>query len=219
MLQLVAVPIGEPGEITFRAIEALKNCEILICESTKEASRLLKHYGIAGKTYELLNEHSSKEDYSRLASLCQEKVCALISDAGTPGFCDPGAELVRLCRQKGVEIRSLLGPSALMGLLSLSSRRLDEFVFRGFLPAENKARQEELKKLKKEKRAIILMDTPYRLEKLLSELAACFPERQALLVTDLSLPSEKHFEDLCANLPKICNINKSEFMILIYPDS
>ncbi|MGE9743341.1 16S rRNA (cytidine(1402)-2'-O)-methyltransferase [Bdellovibrio bacteriovorus] len=217
MLYVVATPIGDVSEISLRALEILKNCDVVICESTKEASKLLRAHGITGKSYEVLDEHSTPEDKAALVPLCAEKTVALVSDCGTPGFCDPGADLVRLCRQKNVPVKSVLGASALMGLLSLSGQRIDEFVFRGFLPAENEARARALKDLTKEKRAIILMDTPYRLKKTLNDMKEHFAQRRFLLTLNLSQEEEIVLEGPIDKLIGGLKADKAEFMLLVYP--
>nr|BFD60636.1 16S rRNA (cytidine(1402)-2'-O)-methyltransferase [Bdellovibrio sp. CKG001] len=217
MLYVVATPIGDVSEISLRALEVLKNCDVVICESTKEASKLLRAHGISGKTYEVLDEHSTPEDKAALVPLCADKNVALVSDCGTPGFCDPGADLVRLCRQKNVPVKSVLGASALMGLLSLSGQRIDEFVFRGFLPAENEARARALKELTKEKRAIIVMDTPYRLKKTLNDMKDHFSQRRFLLTMNLSQEEEVVLEGSIDKLIAGLRADKAEFMLLIYP--
>ncbi len=217
MLYVVATPIGDTTEISLRALEILKDCEVVICESTKEASKLLRAHGITGKTYEVLDEHSTPEDKANLVPLCATKKVALVSDCGTPGFCDPGADLVRLCRQKNVEVKSVLGASALMGLLSLSGQRIDEFVFRGFLPAENEARGKALKELTKEKRAIIIMDTPYRLKKTLGDMKDHFSHRKFLITLNLTQTDEQVVEGGIDKLISSVRFDKAEFMLLIYP--
>ncbi|WP_374074980.1 SAM-dependent methyltransferase [Bdellovibrio bacteriovorus] len=217
MLYLVATPIGDTTEITLRALEILKSCDVVICESTKEASKLLRSHGITGKTYEVLDEHSTPADKAALVPLCAEKNVALVTDCGTPGFCDPGADLVRLCRQKNVPVKSALGASALMGLLSLSGQRLDEFVFRGFLPAETDARGKALKELTKEKRAIIVMDTPYRLKKTLNDMKEHFSQRKFLLTLNLSQEDESVLEGPIDKIISGLRFEKAEFMLLIYP--
>ena len=151
MLTLVATPIGRLDEITLRAIETLKAADVVICESTKETSKLLKHLEIKAARYEVLDEHSTPEDLILLADLCEKHNVVLVSDCGTPAFCDPGNSLIALCRKKNVAIKSALGASALMGLLSLSSERLKRFQFIGFIPAENVAREKEWQQLKKVK--------------------------------------------------------------------
>ncbi|WP_413577321.1 SAM-dependent methyltransferase [Bdellovibrio sp. HCB290] len=217
MLYLVATPIGDTSEISLRALQILKDCEVVICESTKEASKLLRVHGITGKTYEVLDEHSTPDDKAALVPLCEKKMVALVTDCGTPGFCDPGADLVRLCRQKNIPVKSVLGASALMGLLSLSGQRLDEFLFRGFIPAETEARAKALRELTKEKRAIILMDTPYRLKKMLGDMKDHFPNRRMLLSLNLSQEDELNLEGTIDQISKKVPFDKAEFMLLLYP--
>ncbi|MGZ3769664.1 MAG: SAM-dependent methyltransferase [Bdellovibrio sp.] len=217
MLYLVATPIGDTNEITLRSLELLKSADIIICEGTKEASKLLRAHGITGKTYEILDEHSTAEDKAALVPLCAEKNVALVTDCGTPGFCDPGADLVRLCRQKNIKVKSALGASALMGLLSLSGQRLDEFVFRGFLPAETESRGRALKELTKEKRAIIIMDTPYRLKKTLNDMKEHFSNRKFLITLNLSQEDECVLEGSIDKIISGLPYDKAEFMLLIYP--
>jgi 16S rRNA (cytidine1402-2'-O)-methyltransferase len=217
MLYLVATPIGDVSEISLRALEILKNCDLVICEGTKETSKLLRAHGISGKSYEILDEHSTVEDKAALIPLCENKTVALVSDCGTPGFCDPGADLVRLCRQKKIPVKSVLGASSLMGILSLSGQRLDEFLFRGFLPAETEARQKALKDLSREKRAIIVMDTPYRLKKTLNDMKDFFGLRKILLALNLSQEDECILEGTAEKLQSQLPMEKAEFMLLIYP--
>lgn len=219
MLYVIATPIGDISEISQRALEILKSCDLVICESTKEASKLLRAHGISGKKYEVLDEHSKPDDKEALARLCSEQTVALVSDCGTPGFCDPGADVVRLCRQKGIAVKSVLGASSLMGLLSLSGQRLDEFVFRGFLPAENESRARALKELTKEKRAIIIMDTPYRLKKTLTDMKDYFSNRKFLLTLNLSQEDETVVEGAIDKVIAGNPFEKAEFMLLIYPAS
>lgn len=219
MLWVVATPVGDPGDITIRALDVLKTCDVLICESTKETSTLLRKHGVAGKTYEVLDEHSKPEDVLRLADLCRDKVVALVSDGGTPAFCDPGADLVKRCRSLHVQVKPLLGASSLMGLLSMAGRRLDQFVFRGFLPAENVARAAAITELKKEKRSVVLMDTPYRMKKLLAEMEEHFPRRQFFLARDISLETERFLDGTAAEIRRVCGDDKAEFMLLMYAEA
>ncbi len=216
MLYLVATPIGDISEISLRALDVLKNADLVICESTKEASKLLKSHGLKAKEYRVLDEHSRPDDHLELLDICKEKMVALVSDCGTPGFCDPGAELVGLCRRNKVVVKSVLGPSSLMGLLSLAGRKVPQFHFRGFLPAENEERKRSWLELKKTKDAIILMDTPYRLGKLLAETKEHFPARPVLLTINLSQENEVVLEGRIEDVVKAWNQEKAEFMLLLY---
>lgn len=216
MLYVVATPIGDIQEISLRALEVLKNAEIIICEGTKETSKLLRSHGITGKTYEVLDEHTKSDDLPRLLELCQNHTCALVTDCGTPSFCDPGADLVGLCRNKGITVKTILGASSLMGLISLSGRRIDQFVFRGFLSAETEQRKLDLIALKSEERAIVLMDTPYRLKKTLQDMKDHMSDRHFLLALNLSQESETILEGRIDKVAGLCPFEKAEFMLLIY---
>lgn len=216
-LILVPTPIGNAEDMSLHAKNVLLGAATIILEEFKESTVWLRAHGVSGKTYEQLNEHSTPEDLRRLRDLCREQDIPLITDCGTPGFCDPGADLVRLCREAGIPVKALPGPSSLMTLLSLSSRRLDEFVFRGFLPAENVAREKEWQHIAKEKRAVILMDTPYRFEKMLGELEKHFASRTCLLVMNLTQEGERVIEGSPAALKAAPKEKKAEFLILVYP--
>lgn len=218
-LTLVATPIGNDQDISLRALEFLKQVDTIILEEFKESTRFLRAHGISGKTYEQLNEHSKAEDIQRLTQICSEKEVALITDCGTPGFCDPGADLVKACRKKSIPVRTMPGASSLMALLSMSSQRLDQFLFRGFLPAENEAREKGWKDLQKESRAFVVMDTPYRFQKTLGELHKHFSDRQVLLTINLTAPDELILEGTTQHLLSQPLPAKAEFLALVYAKS
>lgn len=218
MLYVVATPIGDINEISLRALEVLKSAEVVICESTKETSRFLKAHNIKAQSYEVLNEHSTQEDIKILGEICATKTVALVSDCGTPSFCDPGFQMVDYCRRNNIATKSVLGASSLMGLLSLASEQIKEFYFRGFLPAENESRDQHWRALSTEKNAIIVMDTPYRLKKTVAELAQHFPQRKILLILNLTQADEQIIETLGQKLPGALNLEKAEFMALIYSE-
>lgn len=217
MLTLVATPIGRVDEITTRALELFKEADIVICESTKETSKLLKQYGLKAKKYEVLDEHTSPDDVLRLVEMCQgDNKVILVSDCGTPNFCDPGFQLIQLCRKNNIKIQSALGASSLMGLLSLSSQRIHQFHFRGFIPAETVAREKEWLLLKKTAEPFIIMDTPYRLKKMLDECCVHIKDRQILLVLNLSQEDETVLEGSPEFVRKNLKFEKAEFLILVY---
>jgi 16S rRNA (cytidine1402-2'-O)-methyltransferase len=216
-LHLIAIPIGDPGDISQRAIETLKAAELIIGEERREVSTLLKRLGIEGKRLELLNEHSSDKDVDDLKELCQAHPVALVSDCGTPGFCDPGARLVAACRASKIVVSPVPGASSLMCLLSISGYNMREFLFRGFLPAEREARVLALRELERERRPVILMDTPYRLGRLLSELSERWPERRALLGCDFTQPTETIIEAELGKLRSLVGDRKAEFILAVFP--
>lgn len=216
-LIIVPTPIGDYGDITLRAKSALEQAHALIAEEHRPASTLLKKLGLAQKEIYLLNEHSRDHDLKELVELCAVHDVALVSDCGTPNFCDPGAALVKALRGRNIPVRALPGPSSLMTVLSLSSERLEQFVFRGFLPADRELRQKRLRELAQESRAQVLMETPYRLVKWMEELAGVLPKRKALLALDLTLPTEKILEGPLGRLASQVEGLKAEPVLLIYP--
>ena len=218
-LYVIATPIGPYEDIGQRALDIIKNCPVIIAEERKEASKLLRFHNIKGKKYEVLNEHSQKKDIENLLLLCQKQEVALISDCGTPGFCDPGADLVALCRQKNVPIHSVPGPSALTCFLSLLGVKVDTFLFRGFLSVKKEDRQEQWKEIQSIHHPVILMDTPYRLQKMMTEVSSFMPQSRCILGLDLSQSNEKVIDGLGSNIKNQVDRTKAEFMLIIFPRS
>jgi 16S rRNA (cytidine1402-2'-O)-methyltransferase len=219
-LILVATPIGNANDISLRGLEVLRRVPVIILEEYKESTAFLRQHGITSQTtrYETLNEHSTSEDLQKLLELCRQLDVALITDCGTPGFADPGADLVRLCRQAKVPVTAAPGPSSLMTLLSLSSQQLRTFYFRGFLPQETSAREQAWLALKqKGTEAVVLMDTPYRLQKMLDELVQYFPGRRVLLALNLTQENEQILEGKPEEVRAQVRDKKAEFMLLLYP--
>ncbi len=218
-LSLVAIPIGNPEDISARALSVLRDADIVIGEEHREVSTLLKRLGITEKRMELLNEHSNEQDVGALLELCRTANVALVSDCGTPGFCDPGARLVAACRRSGLTSTPVPGASSLMCLLSMSGRPISQFRFRGFLPAEKTERKAALQELSREPQAVILMDTPYRMARLLNELATAWPQRQLLIGCDFTQSTELIREGTCLEISKLLGDRKAEFILLLYPNA
>lgn len=223
MLTLVATPIGNMKEISLLGLEVLQNAEVIICESTKEASKFLRSHGISGKIFEILNEHSTADDLYRLLQICESKNVALVTDCGTPGFCDPGSDLVDLCYKKNISVKNCLGPSALMGLISLCGLKLNHFWFQGFIPQESQERQKAYGHLREsfisKGHSVILMDTPYRLQKMILEIDSHFPNHVVVLALNLGTNEEKILKGTSKAIQKQLTVTKAEFMILITTES
>lgn len=213
-LTVVPTPIGDYADITLRARDTLASCDAVIGEEFRPTSTLLKKIGLEQKEIYELNEHS--RDLKELVELCRNQNVALVSDCGTPNFCDPGHQLIKLLRQEKIEIKALPGPSSLALLISLTSERIDRFVFEGFLPAEKDARAKAIQALASEKRPIVLMETPYRISKLIAELASVMPARRALLALDMTLPTEKVIETTLKKMSETMGDVKAEPALLIY---
>lgn len=186
LLYLVPSPIGNLKDITLRALEILKEVDLILAEDTRTTSHLLNHYGIVKplSPYHQHNEH--KVLHHLVNQLLDGKKIALLTDAGTPGISDPAFLLVRECIKTGVQVECLPGATAFVPALVNSGIPTNRFVFEGFLPIK-KGRQTLLKKLAEEERTIILYESPLRLVKTLEEMIEYFgAERQCGVSRELT---------------------------------
>ena len=194
-LYLVPSPIGNLGDITYRAVDILRKADVILCEDTRTSAVLLNHYDIKKPLtpYHQHNEHKVLPHL--IEQLLAGKTFALITDAGTPGISDPGFLLTRECIRNNIPVECLPGATAFVPALVQSGIPANRFVFEGFLPLK-KGRQTMLKMLALEDRTIILYESPHRLVKTLHELATFFgPERQAAVCRELT----KMFEETNKN--------------------
>jgi len=215
-LFVVATPIGNPKDITLRALDILQKVDAVICEEYRQGSRLLHQLGVENELI-TLNEHNEAEEASNIMlRLARGETMAIISDAGTPVFADPGQHLLELLYQAGIPVSPIPGPASLMAALSLCDFPIDRFVFAGFPPRKSGQREGFLAKYKTENVPVILMDTPYRLTKLLDEVQAIFGKHQdILLACDLTLKKEAVFRGCIADiLPKVAG-QKREFILIL----
>ena len=182
MLYLVPTPLGNLKDITLRALEVLKEVDLILCEDTRTSQKLLQHYQINKPLtpYHQHNEHRVADHL--VAQLQAGKKMALITDAGTPGISDPGFLLVRACIQQGVTVNCLPGATAFVPALINSGFSAQRFCFEGFLPLK-KGRQTLLKLLATETRTIILYESPVRLVKTLTDLATYMGETRRASVS------------------------------------
>jgi 16S rRNA (cytidine1402-2'-O)-methyltransferase len=199
-LYLVPGPIGNLGDITYRALETLQLADVILCEDTRTSSVLLKHYGIQKTlwSYHLHNEHKVLDQL--IAQLQSGKKIALLSDAGTPGISDPGFLLVRACKQQGIPVTCLPGATAFVPALVQSGIPCNNFIFEGFIPLK-KGRQTFFQGLVEEKRTVVIYESPHRLIKTLTELQSYIgDERLVAVCRELS----KMFEETkVAFLPEL----------------
>lgn len=215
-LYVIATPIGNPEDMTLRGQRLIDEADFIIGEEAKPTRKLLKSIGLSPqKPMELLNEHSKSEDIMQLAEKCKGQNVALVSDCGTPGFCDPGAGLVAYCRKLDIDVKSIPGPSSLTALLSVSGQRLDQFYFRGFLPSKTELRQKALKTLSQITEPIILMDTPYRLKKTLEDCRLHFKKRKLILGVKMSFAEEAVFIGTAQEILKKIKHEKAEFILIV----
>jgi 16S rRNA (cytidine1402-2'-O)-methyltransferase len=218
MLYVVATPIGNLKDITIRALEVLKEVDFVLCEDTRTSGNLLKHYEIQKELVSFNARMEEKKIEHVIKRLKSGETCALISDAGTPAISDPGVRLVNAIKQVGIEVVGIPGANAAILALSIAGLPTDSFIFEGFLP-QKKGRQKILKTLATENRTIVLYESMYRIEKLISELNEFMPNRVIAIGRELT----KKFEELWRGLPRelLQNISehqlKGEFVVIIAP--
>jgi 16S rRNA (cytidine1402-2'-O)-methyltransferase len=217
-LFLVSTPIGNWEDITLRALRVLKEVDLVVFEERKEGSRLLRHYGI-DKPVESLNEHNEAAATQTILNRIKSGgSIALISDAGTPVFSDPGQTLVQRAIQLGIRVVPVPGASSLMPALIVSGFPIREFLFQGFLSPKRERRVAELQKMKRETRTVVLMEAPYRLVQLVRDIAEVFGEsRRVCVAFDLTLPTEEIFHGSAPDLYKrfLKEEKKGEFVVLL----
>jgi len=185
-LYMVPTPIGNLGDITVRAIEILRQVDVILAEDTRTSQKLLRHYDIHKpmQAHHQFNEHRTINRW--VERILSGEQVAMISDAGTPGISDPGFLLIRACRQAGVDVECLPGPTALIPALLQSGLPADRFVFEGFLPVK-KGRKSRINALVIETKTMILYESPFRLVKTLTQLAGVLgPDRRASVSRELT---------------------------------
>lgn len=184
-LYIVATPIGNLGDITLRAVDVLKNCDLVACEDTRVAGKLLKHLGIS-KPLRRYDDHSDATARTRLVEAMRTEAVALISDAGTPLISDPGYRLVVDARQQDIPVTTLPGACAAIAGLTLSGLPNDRFLFAGFLPSKEKARGEMLAELSGIDATLIFYETGPRLVKSLHAIERELPQRTVSVARELT---------------------------------
>lgn len=200
-LYLVSTPIGNLKDITLRAIEVLKNVDLIAAEDTRHAAILLKHYDIVTSTTSFFDFNKEKKTPGLIQKLIQGLSIAVISDAGTPGISDPAFYIVREAIRQGIMIEAIPGATAFVPALIVSGLATDKFVFEGFLPPK-KGRQKRLQSLAEEKRTIIIYESPLRLLKTLADLKQFLGDRRIAIARELT----KKFEQIYrGTLEEICN--------------
>ena len=184
-LFVVATPIGNLQDISFRAVETLKKVNCIFAEDTRTSKKLINHYDIDTKLYSY-HDHSSEKEIARLLDILKDhKDVALISDAGTPTISDPGYSLIRQCINEGIDIIPIPGASALTAAISASGLPSDAFTFIGFLPTK-KGRKKKISSLENLDMTIVLFESPHRLIKTLNQLKEALGERPIVVARELT---------------------------------
>ncbi len=215
-LFIVATPIGNPRDITLRALDVLKKVDAIICEEFRQGSRLLHQLGLENELIPLNEHNEAAEAHTIAARIAKGESMAIISDAGTPVFADPGQHLLQLLYQMNIPVSPVPGPASLMAALSLCDFPIERFIFAGFPPRKTEWREKFLQKFTSADYPLVLMDTPYRLTKLLSEVETLFGKNQEILLAcDMTLKKEAIFRGQIKDiLPKVTG-QKHEFILIL----
>lgn len=219
-LYVVATPIGNREDITLRAMEVLRGVDRIVAEDTRHSRRLLDHLGIQ-RPMMSLHEHNEGEAAQRVIGLLQAgESLALISDAGTPLISDPGFPLIRACREQGIEVVPVPGPSALIAALSVSGLPTDRFRFEGFLARRRAARVAQLQGLVDEPATLVFYESSHRIGEMLQDLAAVFGDaRRGVIARELTKIHETvraaPLGELLAWVEADENQRKGEFVVLL----
>lgn len=214
-LYIVPTPVGNLADMTYRAVDVLRNADMILAEDTRTSSVLMKHYGITVpmRSHHKFNEHEATAGVVDLIE--SGSVVALVSDAGTPGISDPGFMLSRECRRRGLDVECLPGATAFVPALVASGLPCDRFVFEGFLPPK-KGRATRLRTLADDTRTVIIYESPVRLPRTLRQLAEVFgSERPAAVAREISKLHETIHKGTLGELLSFFELNKPKGEIVI----
>ncbi len=191
-LFVVATPIGNLEDITFRAIRTLQEVDYVYCEDTRQTRKLLNHYQITTQTRTLHAHSSDKAIQAIINELNNGKSIAYVTDSGTPGVSDPGSKLIHYAAENNIVYSPIPGPSALAALISVSGSKHKEIVFSGFLSKKDGKQKRELTTLKEFPGTIVIYESPYRIHKTLKRIVAIFPDAKLAIGRELT----KKFEEI-----------------------
>jgi len=217
MLYIVSTPIGNLGDITYRAVETLKSVDLIAAEDTRHTRILCRHYNIQTPMTSYFEHNKIKKADYILKLLNESKEIALVTDAGTPGISDPGYHLIRLAKQDNVSITVVPGATALIAALSLSGLPCHNFIFEGFLPVKSAARQKKLEQLKQEERTLIFYESPHRLVKALKDIEDVWGDSHVVCARELTKKFEEIKEGPASELREYFSQKKpkGEFVLLV----
>ena len=195
ILYVVATPIGNLEDVTFRAIRVLREVAVIAAEDTRRTARLLQHYSISTPTTSLHEHNERARTPSLISRLARGESVALVSDAGTPVVSDPGAVLVAAAHAAGIRVEPVPGPSASLAAVSASGLQAEQVLFVGFPPSRSIARKHWLETLRDESRVIVFFEAPHRIRGTLADLLAIFGDRVVAISRELT----KAHEELVVN--------------------
>ncbi|HZK38994.1 MAG TPA: 16S rRNA (cytidine(1402)-2'-O)-methyltransferase [Clostridia bacterium] len=183
---IVGTPIGNLGDLSPRALDALGDCDFIAAEDTRVTVKILNHFGLKKPMVSYFEHNRFEKGDAIAARIIGGEVCALVTDAGMPAVSDPGEDLVRLCHKLGIKVEVIPGPSAFVAALAVSGMPAGRFTFEGFLSVNKLNRREHIRSLLEEKRTMIFYEAPHKLPSTLKDLAAAFGEREVAIVRELT---------------------------------
>lgn len=214
-LYIVATPIGNLEDITLRAIRILKEVDLIAAEDTRHTLKLLNHLKISKS---MISYHRHNEDVKTdilVKELNAGKDIALVSDAGTPGICDPGEEVIKRCIKENIKIVPVPGACAMINALILSGISTKEFEFLGFLPLNKKSRKEKLKEIENSNKTIIIYEAPHKLKNTLKDLEAILENRQIVLAREITKIHEEYIRGTISEIMEKTELIKGEIVLII----
>ncbi len=214
-LYIVATPIGNLGDITLRAIEILKKVDIIAAEDTRHTLKLLNHLGISKP---LISNHRHNEEMKTeqlVEKILEGQDMAVVSDAGTPGICDPGEVLIKKCIEEEIDVIPIPGACAFINALIASGIDTKEFTFLGFLPLNKKLRKEKLHKVEKSKETVILYEAPHKIMSTLKDLEQILEDRQIVLARELTKLHEEFIRGNAREIIEKAENLKGEIVLII----
>ena len=219
-LYVVATPIGNLNDITYRAIDVLNSVDIIACEDTRQSLKLLNHYNIKKKLVAYHKFNEKNKSASIINDLLAGKDIAIITDAGTPCISDPGYVLIKEAQEKGIKVFGIPGASACITALSISGINSSEFSFIGFLPTDNTKFKSQIDKIEKSLiNTFIIYESPKRILKLIEKLCTFFPDANVFIASDLTKIHERSFYgkiyDVLNIISNDSNIEKGEYVIIL----
>jgi 16S rRNA (cytidine1402-2'-O)-methyltransferase len=217
-LYIVATPIGNLEDLSFRAVRVLREAGRIACEDTRHTRRLLDHYGVE-KPLLSYHEHNEKERTEELLrELEAGRSVALVSDAGTPLIADPGYRIVRAARERGIPVSPIPGPSAIMAALSAGGLATDAFLFGGFLPAKAGARKRALEMWQSLEATLVFYEAPHRVVESLRNIAEVAGDRRVVVARELTKIHEEFLDGTAASIADALEARpaiKGEFTIMV----
>ena len=214
-IYLVATPIGNLSDITFRAVETMANVDLIAAEDTRQTLKLLNHFGISKPliSYHRHNEDSKSEDL--IEKVLAGDNIAIVTDAGTPGISDPGEEIVKDAIKNNIEVIPIPGACAFVNSLIVSGISTTEFSFYGFLPLNKKNRKEKLLQIMKEQKTVILYEAPHKLLKTLQDILENIGNVQGCLVRELTKIHEQKLYGKISELINLSTEPRGEYVIIL----